>query len=101
MTDYADLEKRLRACASLPSGSPIAPRYLVEAADALASLTRELEEAKDDHELLAAIQWNGRNASGEFACPFCFALKAEGHHAECDLGNRLSRVASEGENDGR
>lgn len=68
MTDYAELEKRLRAKAAFIDG---VVRYgnaafaqkddanaLTEAADAIAALTTQLEEAADDHDKLQRVrQW--------------------------------------------
>lgn len=46
VTDYADLEKRLREESRDRDHGYRAQSFLADAADALASLTRELEEAK-------------------------------------------------------
>ena len=50
MTDTADLEKRLREAIRANINGPFDQRFVraaTEAADALASLTRELEEARE------------------------------------------------------
>jgi hypothetical protein len=64
----------------------------------------ELKRQRDEaHDILKKLEWSFKTEAFEGhpphrdICPICYAMKSEGHEADCELANVLYKQQNKGE----